>query len=70
MGLSSPFRGAPSVKTDLTEISDEPAEARQVEVLLDLVGLELWRSPDGFWAIRLKASAQAQPAESKRRRRR
>ena len=44
-----------------------PVEAQGDDVwnALDRVGLELWQSPEGFWAIRLKPATPA--SQSKRR---
>jgi hypothetical protein len=53
----------------LTGNEPEPLEGR-IWALLDEVGLELWQSPEGFWAIRVKrAAVPTVPARSAKKRR-
>ena len=57
-------------KKDLTDFPGQPSPAWNVVDMLDDAGLELWQSPEGFWAIRVKRvavpTAPARPAKRRR----
>ena len=54
-------------KTVLTSFSEEPGSRPEVTALLAGAGLELWHSPEGFWAVRLKRPASPAPRRSLRK---
>lgn len=54
-------------KTVLTGFLGEPLSRPTLVTLLAQAGLELWQSPQGFWAIRLKPVEMAKPDRRARR---
>lgn len=55
-----------SAKTVLTGLGGEGDEAG-LEALLARVGLELWQTGEGFWAIRVKPAVEPKLRETERR---
>jgi hypothetical protein len=55
-------------KTVLTGFLGQPISRPDLVNLLAETGLELWQAPEGFWAIRLKQAAVAQPEVRQRHR--
>jgi hypothetical protein len=55
-------------KKVLTGFPEEPISHPELSHLLAAAGLELWQSPAGFWAVRLKQPSVAAPAVQLRRR--
>jgi hypothetical protein len=60
----------PESKRALTGFLAEPVSRPDLVELLDQAGLELWQAPEGFWAVRVKQSAELVPAKPPRRLRR
>jgi hypothetical protein len=48
-------------KTVLTGFLGEPISRPDLVDLLAEAGLELWQSPEGFWAVRLKSAPVPAP---------
>ncbi len=56
-------------KKRLTDFSGDPHLLCGLISLLDQAGLELWQSPECFWAIRLKSAVPLVPRTTKQSRR-
>ena len=56
-------------KKDLTDFPGHPNPAWNVVEMLNQAGLELWQSPEGFWAIRVKRGVVASPVRPAKSRR-